>query len=133
MTDPCKQEGRLATLEHKDQVQSDTLARIEAKMDIMMAQISKVALLENNHDHQAEAVGRAFKDLDKMTTKVAAHDRAVYIAMGFIVAMSVFWTVMGYRINGQIDETIKAVSEMRSHISADKITSDEDAKRASQK
>lgn len=133
MTEPCRHEGRLATLEHQDQVQADTLARIEAKMDIMMAQISKVALLENNHNHQAAAVGRAFGELEKMTAKVASHDRAVYVAMGFIMAMSVFWTVMGYRINSQVDDVVKGVTEMRAHIAADRITSEEDARRANQK
>ena len=126
MTEPCRHEGRLATLEHQDQVHKDTLARIEAKMDIMMAQISKVALLESNHDHQAAAVGRAFGELEKMAGKVASHDRAVYLAMGFIAAMSVFWTVMGYRINAQIDDVVRSVAEMKAHVAADKILNADD-------
>lgn len=133
MTEPCRHEGRLATLEHQDTVQADTLMRIESKMDIIMTQIAKISILENNHTHQDQAVGRAFAELGKMTDKVTAHDRAVYIATGFIMAMSVFWTVMGYRINVQIDDVVKGVTEMRAHIAADRMTSMEDARKAVEK
>ncbi len=129
MSEPCEQIGRIATLENQYEAVKDTLTRIEVKVEGIALSLSKVAVLETNHGHHTETIARAFLRIEQIEKKAGEHDRYLWFTTGFVAAVSVFWTVIGYRINAEVDEVIKAVTEMRAHIATDKLTSPEDLRK----
>lgn len=97
----CKHESKIAMLEQRDQMILDLLQKLEGKVDLVLMQLTKVAVLEANHDHQSEALGRAFtrieslelemKSLSKSTNEFISHTkgmaRMAWYLWGLITAL----------------------------------------------
>lgn len=70
MPDPCSQTHRLDALERKDESIFTTLKKMEdkfdSKLDLILFQINKIAVLEANHQHHSTALDRAFGKLEAM-------------------------------------------------------------------
>lgn len=141
MTEPCDQGERLTKLEQQDIAIQATLARIESSVSAIAIQLAKVSVLESNHGHQSEAVGRAFtaiadnkKAIDDLTHHVEAkhssYDKFIYMVIGGAAVLSIMWTIfgawLGNWVGSQITDINKAVVEMRGHIAADKVMSPDD-------
>lgn len=74
MPDPCSQLHRIDTLERKDESIFSALKKMEdkfdSKLDLILFQISKIAVLEANHQHQSSALDRAFKKIEDLEKSV---------------------------------------------------------------
>ena len=61
----CKQEGKNAMLEERDKMIVESLSKQDMKLDMILSQVTKVAVLENNHQHHSSGLERAFKQIQK--------------------------------------------------------------------
>lgn len=50
----------------------DALSELKGKTDLILMQVTKVAVLEANHTHQGEALGRAFIRIEGLEKEVDA-------------------------------------------------------------
>lgn len=66
----CKHEGKIAMLEQRDQMIVDALNKLEGKVDLILMQITKVAVLEVNHQNHNEALSRSFKRIEDLESSV---------------------------------------------------------------
>ena len=73
----CKHEGLLAGLQHDRDSMKGTLEAVSTKLDLILAQITKVAILEERHTNSAADINRAHlyianleKDVKEMSTEV---------------------------------------------------------------
>ena len=71
MAEPCPHEKRLDALERRHETLLENIKKMEdrfdAKLDLILSQLNKVAILEEKHTYQSAALERAFnriKDLD---------------------------------------------------------------------
>lgn len=103
---------------------NDNVRRLTDVVDRNTQQLSRVEVLEANHNHHGAALGRAFEEVKKVddaleehkVDDLAEHDKfkkALWFATGFFAAVSIFWTILGVHINGQVDSMVRTVNEMR--------------------
>lgn len=68
--EPCTQLHRISTLEKSTDALMDKLLSIEnkfdGKLDLILMQINKIAVLEANHANHSSALGRAFDKIDEI-------------------------------------------------------------------
>ena len=126
MSDPCMQGERLATLENQYNSMTDTLSRLETKLDAIAISLAKVAVLETKHDNQNGALERAFTAINKLEATQSGHNKFIWMTTGGAIVLSVMWTMFGGWLMSQMADTRNAVAEMRSHIASDKLTSVDD-------
>lgn len=118
---------------------SENVVRLTSVVDENTKQLNRLAVLENNHAHHSEAIGRAFDNMETMQTEIkenfaenakehSTYFKYVWMAVGFCVALTFMWTLFGYRINYQLDEHMKVISEMRAHILTDKVLTERDVR-----
>ena len=99
----------------------------------MSGKLERIAIIEERHNVQAQALERAFaaiqslKDdhqdhLDDAMTKRSTYDRALWMATGFIAAVSIGWTLFGVYVTDTVKETYKLTSQMQVHMQADEVT-----------
>lgn len=50
------------------------------------------------------------------------------MCIGFATAISVVWSLMGYRLNSTIDKTMESVIRMEQHIQTDRVKDDNDVR-----
>jgi hypothetical protein len=124
------------TLQAKLDALNSNVERLTTVVDENTKALSRLAVLEVNHNNSNAAIERAFKSIEKSQRELEEHikidesahhgyDKWLYTATGFVIAISVFWSAVGYRVNAIIDDQVKAVAEMRMHIHDDKVTSPE--------
>ena len=93
----------------------------------MEAQIGKIGALEVHSSTHSEAFSRAFNEIKEIQTKASVHqeaddkkhavyDRAIWLSTGFVMAVCLFWTLIGYRLVNTIDETTRSVAEVRTFV-----------------
>lgn len=74
MPDPCSQIHRIDTLERRDESIFSTLKKMEdkfdAKLDLILFQINKIAVLEANHQHHSNALDRAFEKIEHLEDSI---------------------------------------------------------------
>jgi len=115
------------------------VSRLTEVVDENTKQLSKVEVLENNHAHQNAALGRVFVEVKevKETHKIFAEDQGkqnleyskyIWLVTGFVTAVCVFWTLIGYWVITQIDLTMRTVQEMRTHAAHDVIQTADDVR-----
>lgn len=67
---PCTQIHRLDTLEKREDTIIKSLEimenRFDAKLDLILSQINKIAVLEVNHQNASSAINRAFVKLEEV-------------------------------------------------------------------
>ena len=99
--------------------------------------LERLNALEMQHNNTNDKIATLTGQIKSIETEVATHverdrtehqffQRAIWAATGFCAACSLLWTVVGYRMNSLIDESIKAAYEMRLHIAEDKIKTRDD-------
>lgn len=70
MSDPCSQHHRIGTIEkNMDGVMEKLQAmesKFDGKLDLILMQINKIAVLEANHANHSSALGRAFDKVEKL-------------------------------------------------------------------
>lgn len=115
------------------------VTRLTVSTDRLIEQFGRVGILETNHQNQSQAIERAFAAIEKLQGTLEDHveedrrqhekyDQRIWMASGFCLAVIFFWSVAGYRINAVIDEQIKTISEMRVHLSEDKVKTSDDVR-----
>lgn len=123
----------ISTLQAEIKALSDNVNRLNASIEKNSEKLERIGILEVSHSHQDKAIERAFLAISTIERVVEAHlesnnkehaqyNKWLYMAVGFCFAMSVLWTVVGYRMNAMIDEQISAVQEMKYHVRTDEIT-----------
>jgi len=102
----CQQVNRIESLEKRDDAIIKTLElmenRFDAKLDLILSQISKIAVLEVNHQNASSAINRAFtkmEELEKLTRDLAAfRDRTEGMAKMAWLLWGVMGTGLGFLI-----------------------------------
>ena len=132
-------EAAIATLETKLENLTFSISALTSSVERNNEKLERLAVLEVAQNNSDKAIERAFIAITKVEKsvddliKVNADDHGTYnkwiwVVTGFCVAISIMWTVVGYRMNSLIDDQIKSVVEMRMHISEDKIKTPLDVK-----
>lgn len=140
MTTPSSDSPNLATFEYKLESLNTAISALTASVEKNNEKLERLAVLEVSHRNSDEAIDRAFTAIREVkdsvislaasnTTEHKTYDKWLYIAIGFCVAVSTMWTLVGYRVNTLIDEQVKVTAEMKLHIHDDKIKSLEDVQR----
>jgi hypothetical protein len=75
-------EARLVTLENQDEGLREALHKFESKLDLILAQVSKIAVLEANHTHHSSGLDRAFVQITTVDRKLDAHVEVLVSRMG---------------------------------------------------
>lgn len=111
---------QFATLNANVKYMRDSIERMEV-------QIAKIGALEVHSSTHSEAFSRAFNEIKSIQTtaelhkesddkKHAVYDRAIWLSTGFVMAVCLFWTLIGYRLVNTIDETTRSVAEVRTFV-----------------
>lgn len=127
----------IATLEVKIENLTSSISQLNRSVEQNNEKLERLAVLEVSHNNSNAAIERAFAAISKVESSLVAHVRAneiehngynkwVWMAVGFCVAVSLLWTVVGYRMNTVIDDIVKASADMRMHIHEDKIKDSSD-------
>lgn len=130
------------------QTLSDNVANLAIEVRKNTEQLSRLAVLEANHNNASQAIDRAFKSIERLEAKLEANEKSrtdleeknqvehrtlekwIWTVSGAAIAVSILWTVFGAYVNDMIRENQKAVSEFRYHIASDKLVAPEDAVKA---
>ncbi len=108
----CIHETRISNLEAQDSTIKESLNKFENKLDLILLQISKVAVLEANHGHQNEAIGRAFERIESVEKTLADVNRFVHRTEGMAKMAYILWGALG---SGLVMLAIKVMFFMGSH------------------
>ena len=101
--------------------------------------LERLSVLETDYSNTRNALDRAFTAIESLEKEVTAfeesnekehrgYDRYLWSCIGFASAVSVVWSVVGYRLNAMIDKTMESVIRMEQHIQNDRITTDRDVR-----
>ena len=99
----------------------------------MSGKLERIAIIEERYNNQNQALERAFaaiqnlrdehdSHLEDALAKRAGYDKAIWIATGFILAVSVGWTLFGVYVTDTVRETYKLTSQMQVHMQSDEVT-----------
>lgn len=99
--------------------------------------LERLSALESNHNNTSQALERAFSAIEELEGKVddavksngtdhKTYDKYIWMCVGFVTAISVIWSVVGYRMNAMIDKTVESVIRMEQHIAMDKVMNQSD-------
>lgn len=134
-------EAAIATLETKIESLTASISALTQSVEKNNEKLERLAVLEVAHNNTDKALDRAFSAIKAAETALSDHieknaiqhegySKWIWVAVGFCSAISVMWTVVGYRMNAMIDDQVRAVAEMRMHIHDDKIKDPADVVRA---
>lgn len=126
--------GEVHALTRSMETMTSTMERVTEKLERLVAM---EVLVQGNE----QAINRAFaeistvnrdrkEDRERVEKKHGSYDKSLNVAIGFMLAVSVFWTVTGYRLNSIIDDQVQVSAEMRRHIIDDRIKTPEDVRSA---
>jgi len=144
MSEAENAQATLATLQAEIRALCENVQRLSNVVEQNTAQLSKLAVLEEKHNNQSQALDRAFASVrhleedmtqhgkddvvvhDKLAAQTEAlktdialqlkevkeandkdhkwYDRAINISLGFMLAVSVGWTIFGFRLQHGMDE-----------------------------
>jgi hypothetical protein len=106
MTEPCKYEAKIAMLEHRDASIVETLTKLEGKIDLILMQITKVAVHEVYHDNHNEAITRASTRIERVeidTAALARETREFTNQVKGMMRMAYWqWGMMGTGLGGMM-------------------------------
>lgn len=99
--------------------------------------LERLSALESSHSNTSQALDRAFTAIEELESKVddavksngtdhKTYDKYIWMCVGFVTAISVVWSVVGYRMNAMIDKTVESVIRMEQHIALDKVMNQTD-------
>lgn len=127
----------IATLETKLETLTDSISALNKSVEKNNEKLERLAVLEVSHNNSSKAIERAFAAIEKLEQAVNTHieidtnahkgyDKWIWMSVGFCSAISVMWSIVGYRMNAMIDDTVKTAAEMRIHMREDKTLSSSD-------
>lgn len=130
----------IATLETRLENLTTSISNLTQSVERNNEKLERLSVLEVSHNNAEKAIERAFGAVEKVEALLAAHvqanndkhamyDKWIWVAVGFCSAISIMWTIVGYRMNALIDDQMRAVTEMRMHIHDDKIKDASDLNR----
>lgn len=96
----CKHEGDIQMLKSNETSMQKALDGVNMKLDMILAQITKVAVLEEKHQYQGEALGRAFAKLGAMETEMLELDRFRHRTEGMAKMAWILWGAIGSAVFG---------------------------------
>jgi len=134
MTEPTE---KIATLQSEVKTLTEAVRELTLSMQKNNERLERLAVLEVSHNNSNSAISRAFEALKahevsadaRHTENERAHrsyDKAIWSAVGFTAAVTVFWTIFGVGAKNTIDDVVKSVAEMRVHVNQDKILTEND-------
>lgn len=95
----CKHEGVIQTLLHSRDAAQKTLEGVSTKLDLILAQITRVAILEEKHSNSAADITRAHDKIAVVEQELETLSREVrdYMAYSRGVTRTAWaiWTLMG--------------------------------------
>jgi hypothetical protein len=104
MTEPCFHEKRLEVIERRYDGLQEALKKMEdkfdAKLDMILFQINKVAILEEKHSYQSAALERAFSKIQLLDEAVDALSSFKDRTEGMARMAWLIWSAMGVTIGG---------------------------------
>ena len=99
MTEPCTFVHRIENLEKRDDDMVSLLGKIESKfdskLDMIIFQINKVAVLEASHQAHSSAMERCFATMEKISSRLDAMDAFRNRTEGMAKMAWVLWGAMG--------------------------------------
>lgn len=130
-----------ATLVASVDTLSENVKRLTATVDENNKQLARLSVLEAQHNNQTASIERAFDSIKSVRADVddaaerneadhKRYDRYVWTCIGFGAAVSLLWSVLGYRMMDSIDEANAAISRMQLHMQQDKVISEQDVRNA---
>lgn len=132
---------QIATLKSEVKTLTEAVRELTLSMQKNNERLERLAVLEVSHSNSDKAIGRAFEALKAHESMAeAAHaanqrehktyDKVIWLSLGFVTAVSIFWTVFGYKVSGTLDDVLKMSAQLQSHIQQDKVMSDSDVMKA---
>lgn len=123
--DEMSTEVEIATLETKLENLTNSIAALTATVKENNEKLERLAVLEVAHNNSSKDITDLKKELrshiERDDQDHKTYDKWIWIVTGFCAAISILWTVVGYRMNAMIDEQVSAAAEMKLHIREDKI------------
>lgn len=130
-----------ATLVASVDALSENVKRLTATVDENNKQLARLSVLEAQHNNQNASIDRAFSSIkavrqdfdDACEENEADHkryDRYLWTCIGFGAAVSLLWSVLGYRMMDSIDSAKGSISRMELHMNQDKVLTEQDARNA---
>ena len=118
---------------------SEKVDKLTESVEKNNEKLERLSVLETSHSNTKNALDRAFKaiaDLESHVEETArnnskehrTYDRYIWMCIGFATAISVVWSLMGYRLNSTIDKTMESVIRMERHIQTDRVKDDNDVR-----
>lgn len=131
-----------ATLVASVDALSENVKRLTATVDENNKQLARLSVLEAQHNNQNASIERAFSSIsnlrsdlddscDSNETDHKRYDRYVWTCIGAGAAISLIWSVLGYRMMDSIDRTQAAVTRMELHVQQDTILNEKDVRNSS--
>jgi len=114
--------------------------RLTITVDENNRRLERVSVLEANHDTQSNALGRAFDEIEELrkdvegeiseirrevgaarsenATEHKGYDRYIWVCIGFASAISIMWSILGYRLNQALDQHQSTIARMEAYMDA---------------
>lgn len=108
----CDKESRLGALEQQDNAISKAIERLDGKLDAILVQVSKIAVLETNHSHQSGALDRAFNAINTTSVKVESLEKFQSNIEGMARLAYILWASFG---GGLLMLAVKVLFFMQGH------------------
>jgi CRISPR/Cas system-associated exonuclease Cas4 (RecB family) len=132
---------QIATLKSEVKTLTEAVRELTQSMQRNNERLERLAVLEASHTNSNSAIQRAFEAIQKVENAEAArsaeneqahksYDKAIWSAVGFVAAVSVFWSVFGYQAKTTMDEMVKMNVLLQQHITQDKILTEADVAKA---
>lgn len=110
----CANEVRVTTLERQFESLESTIKKMEdrfdTKLDLILFQINKIAVLEAGHATQANAVSRAFDKIESLETELASLKDFRSHTQGMARMAWLLWGTVGIAVAGVIFKLLTQVS-----------------------
>lgn len=130
-----------ATLEFAINSLSSEVKRLTATVEKNNEKLERLSVLEQSHESANSAIQRAFDEIKKLekesedaaetnTSEHKTYDKYIWMSVGFATAISIIWSVVGYRMNSMIDKTVESVIRIEQHIANDKMMNEHDVRNA---
>jgi hypothetical protein len=118
---------------------TEEVKRLAVTVERNNEKLERLSALESNHNNTNQAIGRAFDEIEELKGLVddvaksngadhKTYDKYIWMCVGFVTAISVIWTIVGYRMNSMIDKTVESVARFEQHIATDKMMSESDVR-----
>jgi hypothetical protein len=106
MAEPCFHEKRLEVIERRYDGLLESLKKMEdkfdAKLDMILFQINKVAVLEEKHTYQSAALERAFTKIEILDEAIDQLSSFKDKTEGMARMAWLLWSAMGVTIGGLV-------------------------------